>query len=388
MNLSAKALSGLVSAPTVAAFPRPPFATPGRTVGLSGCSSSRLQLGSTAARKTVLTRFKPEDESSKEVEQATEKPEEKVSHPTLFTLKHHCAYGQQWRVCGNVPELGKWDPSAALPMLWGPDDVWFALVDLPEGEHIEYKHVLFDEHTDKCFWVHDGMTTNMALEVLPNERVTFGPSTAVVGGPDVPDVRQMEADLEAKRAAAMCTVEVHRVAEETPAVESLPFGKSVEQEFTEFSQESQETGPRGPVGPVPQVQPEEGYVPPTDVPASVEAVPPGEVLAEAVPAIPGVTYATKDTLPTELGIVGTEEADSYAHGSFEIVNEMPISLNVGPPSSLRTSCHTCGGVPPPESFREQVQAAKEAAGLTEAAKEQGDKKHAKCLLCCTKEIST
>eukprot|EP00983_Pelagomonas_calceolata_P129751 1161632-Pelagomonas_calceolata.AAC.3 len=97
-----------------------------------------------------------------------------VAHPTLFKLKQHCAYGQQWRVCGNLPELGKWDPVAALPMvvryllrgsltLWGPDDQWFALVDLPEGQHIEYKHVLYDEHTGKYFWVQDGECHDKAL---------------------------------------------------------------------------------------------------------------------------------------------------------------------------------------------------------------------------------
>eukprot|EP00983_Pelagomonas_calceolata_P129752 1161632-Pelagomonas_calceolata.AAC.4 len=58
------------------------------------------------------------------------------------------------------------------------------------------------------------------------------------------DVRRMEAELEEKRAAAMCTVELQRVSEETPAVESLPFGKTVEQEFTESPLESRETGPR------------------------------------------------------------------------------------------------------------------------------------------------
>jgi len=59
-----------------------------------------------------------------------------------------------------------------------------------------------------------------------------------------------------------------------------------------------------------------------------------ELLEEAVPGIPGITYNTKEALPQNLGIVGEMERTPLCHGSVEIVNEMPVDPIPSPPTPV------------------------------------------------------
>lgn len=48
---------------------------------------------------------------------------------------------------------------------WSPGDQWFAVSELPQGRHVEYKHVLYDECTDKSFWVQEGLCSHCFARV-------------------------------------------------------------------------------------------------------------------------------------------------------------------------------------------------------------------------------
>ena len=50
-----------------------------------------------------------------------------ASGPTVkvkFELHKECHYGQQFNVVGSDPQLGDWEPSAALPLNWTEGHVW------------------------------------------------------------------------------------------------------------------------------------------------------------------------------------------------------------------------------------------------------------------------
>ena len=50
-----------------------------------------------------------------------------ASGPTVkvkFELHKECHYGQQFNVVGADPQLGDWEPSAALPLNWTEGHVW------------------------------------------------------------------------------------------------------------------------------------------------------------------------------------------------------------------------------------------------------------------------
>ncbi|GAB3669283.1 hypothetical protein GCM10027591_16180 [Zhihengliuella somnathii] len=51
------------------------------------------------------------------------------------------------RLVGDLPELGAWDPVAAVVISCVPIPEWTAAVDLPAGVTFAYKYVKYDDGT-------------------------------------------------------------------------------------------------------------------------------------------------------------------------------------------------------------------------------------------------
>ncbi|KAG6435759.1 hypothetical protein SASPL_100634 [Salvia splendens] len=68
-----------------------------------------------------------------------------------FKLHKQCAFGQQFLVVGDDPNLGLWDPSEGVPLNWSEGHVWTAEVDVPCGKVISYKFVL-EEMAGAVMW--------------------------------------------------------------------------------------------------------------------------------------------------------------------------------------------------------------------------------------------
>ncbi len=75
----------------------------------------------------------------------------------LFQLHKPCKFGEAWAVCGNVPELGAWDPKRALPLRWSKGDTWTAQIPLPRDITVQWRFVLIDANTKALkMWLTDG----------------------------------------------------------------------------------------------------------------------------------------------------------------------------------------------------------------------------------------
>lgn len=59
-----------------------------------------------------------------------------------FTLHFMSQWGQTICVCGSEPELGSWDTSKSIELVYLGNDVWSGSVELPEGKYLEYKYLL------------------------------------------------------------------------------------------------------------------------------------------------------------------------------------------------------------------------------------------------------
>ncbi|KAH6798372.1 hypothetical protein C2S51_034856 [Perilla frutescens var. frutescens] len=68
-----------------------------------------------------------------------------------FKLHKECAFGQQFLVVGDDPNLGLWDPSDGVPLNWSEGHVWTAEVEMPISKMISYKFIL-KEITGTVSW--------------------------------------------------------------------------------------------------------------------------------------------------------------------------------------------------------------------------------------------
>jgi hypothetical protein len=64
------------------------------------------------------------------------------AHTAQFCIKRQLRSWEYVAVCGNVPELGAWDPALALPLRVGADECWRGGVPLPALARVEYKYVV------------------------------------------------------------------------------------------------------------------------------------------------------------------------------------------------------------------------------------------------------
>lgn len=76
-----------------------------------------------------------------------------IFHKIRFSLRKRVNFGQAVYVCGNILELGHWDPSKAYRLKWNEvhltniqGDIWNGslLVDGNAPETIEYKYIIAD----------------------------------------------------------------------------------------------------------------------------------------------------------------------------------------------------------------------------------------------------
>jgi hypothetical protein len=87
--------------------------------------------------------------------------------PCVFKLGRHCNFGEHWAVVGNAEELGNWNPDHAVPMTWTPGDIWVAVVHLPKGMAVEYKHVLVSADGSSMVWEGEEGDTNCIIRITP-----------------------------------------------------------------------------------------------------------------------------------------------------------------------------------------------------------------------------
>ncbi|AIZ62598.1 hypothetical protein PK28_00900 [Hymenobacter sp. DG25B] len=71
-----------------------------------------------------------------------------------FTLPFRTDWGQRFMVCGNLPELGAWQPDHGVALQYQPDTgVWMCEVTVPDAElALEYKYLLIDERDGSSQW--------------------------------------------------------------------------------------------------------------------------------------------------------------------------------------------------------------------------------------------
>lgn len=69
--------------------------------------------------------------------------------PTTFNVAQAYTYwGQNVYVVGNLPELGNWDPCAAVLLSADNYPTWSSTVDLPASTSVEYKYIKYQTCTD------------------------------------------------------------------------------------------------------------------------------------------------------------------------------------------------------------------------------------------------
>jgi hypothetical protein len=81
-------------------------------------------------------------------------------NPNLATLKLKCNYqtqfGQVLRICGNIEELGCWDPTKSMIMTTTNETypIWESTQEItgPVGMEISYKYVIHHESNNSFVW--------------------------------------------------------------------------------------------------------------------------------------------------------------------------------------------------------------------------------------------
>ncbi|KAE8813415.1 Glucoamylase [Hordeum vulgare] len=68
-----------------------------------------------------------------------------------FVLKERCAFGQSFKLVGDVPALGHWEPANAVALDWSEGHNWTVEKDLPANRSIELKFLL-RESSGKFHW--------------------------------------------------------------------------------------------------------------------------------------------------------------------------------------------------------------------------------------------
>ncbi|HZM51911.1 MAG TPA: CBM20 domain-containing protein, partial [Vicinamibacteria bacterium] len=58
-----------------------------------------------------------------------------------FAVNATTWFGQNVYVVGNLPQLGSWNPDAAIPLSAATYPVWRANVSLPASAAVEYKYI-------------------------------------------------------------------------------------------------------------------------------------------------------------------------------------------------------------------------------------------------------
>ena len=71
-----------------------------------------------------------------------------------FRIKHRVEFGESVSLVGSVRELGRWDPSEAIPLEWSEGDNWKCKTELKRAEvsRMEYKYIVKRENSDSVEW--------------------------------------------------------------------------------------------------------------------------------------------------------------------------------------------------------------------------------------------
>ncbi|KAL3701484.1 hypothetical protein R1sor_019506 [Riccia sorocarpa] len=112
------------------------------TATAEGGTDDVLTLKAEPELEQVGTEPEVAQETASGVANVDEKEDSSPKVNVKFTLQKQCHFGQQFNVVGDIPELGEWDPSRAVPLEWSEEHVWTAQVPIRTGLNVEYKFVM------------------------------------------------------------------------------------------------------------------------------------------------------------------------------------------------------------------------------------------------------
>lgn len=79
-----------------------------------------------------------------------------VTWVASFSISFPTQFGQDLYLVGSCPELGSWDSEKAIPMTWGPDNLWTISVPLSRSHSVvEYKYLVKQHGETNWEWGHN-----------------------------------------------------------------------------------------------------------------------------------------------------------------------------------------------------------------------------------------
>ena len=92
--------------------------------------------------------------------------------PVHFAITNDAGLSNEWFVVGGHPDIGSWDPSHAVKLVWSEGNVWWGDVGVQAGTELQYKFVkrltAADQigNSDNAIWWPDGdnLQTNLPAE--------------------------------------------------------------------------------------------------------------------------------------------------------------------------------------------------------------------------------
>ena len=61
--------------------------------------------------------------------------------PVDFAITNDAGLGYEWYVVGSHPDVGAWNPAAAVKLVWSNGNVWWGRIGVQAGTALEYKYV-------------------------------------------------------------------------------------------------------------------------------------------------------------------------------------------------------------------------------------------------------
>jgi hypothetical protein len=61
--------------------------------------------------------------------------------PVRFAHTNDAGIGYEWYVVGTHPDVGAWNPTKAVKLLWSEGDIWWGDIGVQAGTALQYKFV-------------------------------------------------------------------------------------------------------------------------------------------------------------------------------------------------------------------------------------------------------
>ena len=72
-----------------------------------------------------------------------------------FQINYHCHFGDSLYICGDLEELGNWDPKKGFRLQWTPGDIWVGELKVPKKRYKYFEYKFLVNSTDLNFFCQD-----------------------------------------------------------------------------------------------------------------------------------------------------------------------------------------------------------------------------------------